>query len=98
MFPGLPPKKKKKVDYEALQSPLNRIPGLDLLTVRDLIDCGFRHIHDLAGRSPEAIFEEIQNRRENTPADRIGAIRLAVYFAETPDPDPRRLQPHLWLH
>ena len=74
-------------------------PGSISWTVRDLIDCGFRHIHDLAGRSPEAIFEEIQNRRENTPpADRIGAIRLAVYFAETPDPDPRRLQPHLWLH
>ncbi len=91
------PKRKKKVDYEALHSPLNRIPGMQLPTVRDLLDIDIRQVDDLNGRSPEALFEEIQNIRENTPRERLYTLRMAVYYAETPDPDPMLLHPHRWV-
>ena len=81
---------------EALQSPLKRIPGMDLASVRDLIDIGIGDIEELRGRSPEALFEEILNVREQTPPDRLHYLRLAVYYAETDDPDPRLLQAWKW--
>ena len=87
---------RKKVDYEALHAPLNRIPGIDLKTVRDLLDLGIREIDELRGRAPESLFEEIQDLREHTPLDRLWSLRLAVYFAETPDPDASLLQPWKW--
>lgn len=93
----LPRNRKKKVDYAALQSPLSRIPGMDLATVRDLLDIGIAAIDELCGRSPEVLLEEIQRLRPQTPRERIGRLRLAVYYAETPEPDPALLQPHRWL-
>ena len=91
-------KKRKKVDLAALQSPLKRIPGMDIASVRDLLDIGIREVEDLRGRSPEALFEDILNLREQTPADRLYSLRMAVYYAETDDPDPRLLQPWKWSH
>lgn len=91
-----PPGKKKKVDMEALQSPLKRIPGMDLPSVRDLLDIGVREIDELRGRSPEVLFEEVQQLREDTPPDRLYSFRMAVYFAETDEPDPHLLQPWKW--
>jgi len=91
-----PKPKRKKVDYEALQSPLNRIPGMDLPTVRDLIDLGIQEVDELRGRSPEAIFEDILNKNEQTPPDRLFSIRMATYYAETSDPDPALLHPWKW--
>ena len=35
-------RKKKKVDYEALQSPLMRIPKMDIAVTRALIDLGIK--------------------------------------------------------
>lgn len=89
-------RKKKKVDLEALQSPLKRIPGMDIPSVRDLIDIGIREIDELRGRSPEALFEEILDLREQTPPDRLHFLRLAVYYAETDEPDPNLLQAWKW--
>lgn len=88
--------RRRKVDREALDSPLKRIPGLDMATVRDLLDIGIRQIDELNGRSPEALLEEILNLREQTPGDRLYSLRLAVYFAETEDPDPALLHPWKW--
>lgn len=92
-----PPPKKKKVDYEAVTSPLNRIPGLNLATVRDLLDIGVRQVHELMGRSPEALLDEIQRRHPQTPSDRLAFLRLAVYYAETPDPEREKLHISKWL-
>ena len=81
---------------EALQSPLKRIPGMDISSVRDLIDIGVEDIEELRGRSPEALFEEILNLREQTPPDRLYYLLLAVYYAETVEPDPHLLQAWKW--
>jgi len=91
-----PQKKKKKVDYEALQSPIMRIPRMDIEAVRNLLDIGVRQIYDLVGRSPEVLFEEAKSRNPDIPVDRLRFFRMAVYFAESDDPDPKRLHPELW--
>ena len=88
--------KKKKVDMEALQSPLNRIPGMDIQSVRDLLDIGLQEVDDLRGRSPEVLFEEVLLLKKETPPDRLPSFRMAVYFAETDDPDPALLEPWKW--
>jgi hypothetical protein len=88
--------RRKKVDLQALQSPLKRIPGMDIASVRDLLDIGVRDIDELRGRSPEALFEDILNLREQTPPDRLHYLRMAVYYAETEQPDPALLQAWKW--
>lgn len=77
-------------------SPLNRIPGLDLATVRDLIDLGFSEVDHLRGRAPDALYAETCSRKPKTPRDRLFAFRLAVYVAETSDPDRAKLHPSAW--
>lgn len=89
-------RKRRKVDMEALHSPLKRIPGMDIASVRDLMDIGIEQIEDLNGRSPEALFEEISHMRGEVPQDRLYSIRMAVYFAETDEPEARLLQPWKW--
>ncbi|MDP0499488.1 MAG: helix-hairpin-helix domain-containing protein [Verrucomicrobiota bacterium JB022] len=96
-FAAPTPRKKKETDHEALKSPLSRIPGMPIAATRDLIDLGFWNIDELQGRSPETLFDDLRKLRPKTPADRLGALRLAVYFAETPDPDPKKLQVWQWL-
>jgi hypothetical protein len=89
-------KKKKEVDYGALHSTLMRIPRIDILTVRDLIDLGFRYPHELAGRSPEALFEELKRLRPATPDIRLCYFRMAVYYAENPEPESEKMNPWAW--
>lgn len=88
--------KKKKIDYAALDSPLMHIPHIDVATVRNLLDLGFREIHELAGRAPEVLYADLKKTKPQTPKSRLYSMRMAVYFAETPDPDPRKLTPWAW--
>jgi len=89
-------KKKKKVDYEALNSALMRIPRMDVAVARSLIDIGIREIFDLRGRAPEVLFEEARAKKPAIPDDRIRYYRMAVYYAETENPEPRMLHPDQW--
>ncbi len=90
------PKKSKKVDYQALNSGLMRIPRIQVAVVRDLIDIGFHEVEELKGRAPEALLEDLRKKKPDTPQDRLYAFRMAIYYAETPDPDPKRLHPWAW--
>lgn len=92
----LPPKRKKKVDYEALNSPLSRIPGIDLRTVRVLLNQEISDPDELRGRSPESLFAEGQRQNAQLAEDVLFSLRLAVYYAETPDPEPALLAPWKW--
>ena len=92
----LPLKKKKKVDYEALNSPLMRIPRMDVAVARNFIDIGIREIYELQGRAPEVLFEEAKRKNDDLPDDRIRYFRMAVYYAESPDPDQSKLHPDEW--
>ena len=44
-----PRKKKKKVDREALASPIMRVPRMDVRAARDLLDIGIRELYQLQG-------------------------------------------------
>lgn len=89
-------KKKKKVDYEALNSALMRIPKMDVTTARSLIDIGIRDIFQLQGRAPEVLFEEAKAKNPEILDDRIRYFRMAVYYAETDNPEPHKLHPDTW--
>lgn len=89
-------KKKKKVDRIALSSPIMRIPRMDVLVARDLIDIGVKELYELQGRSAESLFEEIKKMRPETPDYRLAYLKMAVYFSEEEDPDPKMLHPSLW--
>ena len=92
----LPLKKKKKVDYEALNSPLMRIPRMDIATARNLIDIGIGEIYELQGRAPEVLFEEARLKNQGIPDDRMRYFRMAVYYAETAEPDHAKMHPDEW--
>ena len=89
-------RKKKKADVEALSSPFMRIPRLPVEAARDLLDLGYSQVYEISGRSPETLFSEILKKRPGTPRDRLAAFRLAVYVAETPEPDRNKLYPGAW--
>ncbi len=91
----LPPK-KKETDHAALASPFMRIPRLPVDVARDLLDLGLRDVFELQGRAPEVLFEELRRRKPATPANRLQYFRLAVYFAETPQPEGSKLHPDVW--
>ena len=89
-------KKKKKIDKEAMASPMMRIPRMDVRVARDLIDIGVKEIYELQGRAPESIFEEIKKRRIDTPNWRLPYLRMAIYYSENKEPEPSKLHPHAW--
>lgn len=92
----LPAKKKKKVDYEALNSALMRIPRMDVAAARSLINVGIREIYDLSGRAPEVLFDEARKKNSEIPDDQIRYFRMAVYFAETDQPESSKMHPDSW--
>lgn len=91
-----PNRKRKEADREALQSPLNRIPGIDIATVRDLLDIGIREPYGLMGRAPETLFDAIRKKKPATPIERLALLRLAVYYVETPEPEQAKLNAWAW--
>ena len=74
-----------------------RIPNMTVGAERCLIDAGVRQIYELAGRSPTVLFEEAERRRPDIPGDMIRYFRMAVYYAESEAPEPRKLHPDAWL-
>ncbi|MDQ8193880.1 helix-hairpin-helix domain-containing protein [Coraliomargarita sp. SDUM461004] len=91
-----PQKKKKKVDYEALNSALMRIPRMDVVVARSLLDMGIREIYDLQGRAPEILFEEARKRSDTLFDTHIRYFRMAVYYAESESPEVSKLHPDEW--
>mgnify|MGYP006305287791 CR=1 FL=1 len=88
--------KKKKVDYAAVTSPFARIPGFKPQYARYLLDLGFSEVHELQGRSPEAVHAALLKARERVAEDALSYIRLAVYYAENAESDPAKMNPHYW--
>ena len=95
--PALGRKKKKKVDREALASPLMRIPRMDVRAARDLLDIGIRELYQLQGRSAESLMEDIRTKKSDSPEYRLPHLRMAIYFAENEEPDPDKLHPSVWM-
>lgn len=92
----LPLKKKKKVDYEALNSALMRIPRMDVAAVRGLIDIGISEIYELQGRAPEVLLEEAKRKNPDIAESTIRYFRMAVYYSESSDLEAAKLHPDAW--
>jgi len=91
------PQEAKRLRAEALGSAFMRLPNFKAEAARDLLDLGFAQPYQLAGRAPEALFDELLKLRPDTPPERLALLRLAVYLAETPEPDRAKLHPSAWL-
>lgn len=91
-------KKKKKVDYEALQSSFMQIPQMKVDIARGLLDAGFTEGYELSGRAPEVILEQITaaNSDLKTIPDLKERIQIGVYFMENEDYDPQKLKISYW--
>lgn len=74
--------KKKKVDYEALNSPFMRIPRMKVEGARALLDLKFKEIYELRGRAPEAMFDDLSKIRINPDKSLLPLFVSAVNFAE----------------
>ena len=75
----------------AVCSPFMRVPRFPVDVARELLDAGYARLDQLAGRSPETLLEEINTRNKSPlPAHFLPALRMAVYFAETDQPDPKK--------
>jgi len=88
--------KKKKVDREAMQSAIMRIPRMDVRVARDLIDIGIKEIYELQGRSAESLMEEIKELKPETPEYRLAYLRMGIYFSENDPPEASKLHPSIW--
>jgi hypothetical protein len=70
---------------------------MDVLVARDLIDIGIKELYEIQGRSAESIFEEVLKLRAETPTYRLAYIRMAIYFAENENAEPKMLHPSVWV-
>ena len=76
---------------------LQVIPGVGKSISRDLYDLGIRSVNDLKGKNPEILYQQ-SNRLAGTHQDPclLYSFRCAVYFAETIEPDIRKLRWWYW--
>ncbi|SNR76635.1 Pathogenicity locus [Humidesulfovibrio mexicanus] len=74
-----------------------RIPGVGPSVALDLWSLGLRRVDDLRGRDPEELYARLE-KLAGCHVDRcmVYVLRCAVYFAETPDPEPQRLKWWNW--
>ena len=84
---------RKPASPEDLQS----IPGVGPSIARDLRDLGFQRVQDLAGRSPEKMYEELcALRGQHIDRCVLYVFRCATYFAGTDSHDPELLKWWSW--
>jgi hypothetical protein len=75
-----------------------RIPRFPVDVARELLDSGYYRIDELSGRSAESLIEEIRQKTNQKPAPHfLSALRMAIYFAETPTPDAKKLFLDQWV-
>lgn len=76
---------------------LQRIPGVGPSIAEDLRGIGIKRIADLKGKDPERLYSR-SNAKRGLVQDRclLYVFRCAVYFAETPKPNPKKLDWWAW--
>ena len=83
----------KSMDPLALES----VPGVGKSIAQDLRQLGINTVPDLKGQDPELLYER-SNALAGLRQDRclLYTFRCAVYYAETPEPDPALLKWWNW--
>ncbi len=76
---------------------LQRIPGVGPSIAEDLRAIGIARIADLKGKDPERLYSR-SNAKRGMVQDRclLYVFRCAVYFAETPRPNSKKLDWWAW--
>ncbi len=76
---------------------LQRIPGVGPSIAEDLRAIGIARLADLKGTDPERLYSR-SNAKRGMVQDRclLYVFRCAVYFAETPRPNPKKLDWWAW--
>jgi Pathogenicity locus. len=76
---------------------LRRIPGVGKTIAVDLWNLGLRSVDDLRGRDPEALYASLEALAgQHVDRCMLYTLRCAVYFAQTPSPDPALLKWWAW--
>ena len=85
------------MDERTALRDLQRCPGIGPSLARDLVALGVASVDDLRGRDPERLYADLCEL-QGWAVDRcvLYAFRCAVYFAETPEPEPELLQWWNW--
>ncbi len=80
-----------------MKTELRKIPGVGKETEKDLIRLGYPTIASLRGADPEEIYQR-DCMEQGVQIDRcqLYVYRCAVYFAETENPDPEKLNWWYW--
>jgi nucleotidyltransferase/DNA polymerase involved in DNA repair len=86
-----------KQEIREILQELQKIPGVGKRVSQDLYDLNIRSIADLKDKDPEELYFELCEKR-GVQIDRcmLYVLRGAVYFAETPNPDPEKLKWWNW--
>ncbi len=76
---------------------LQTIPGIGPKMAQRFLDIGIKSPSDLKGKDPTDLYLKLC-ANENQLMDRcvLYVCRCAIYFAETPDPDPEKLNWWWW--
>lgn len=100
------PKAPRSLDKAAVLKELRKLPNVGPSIALDLYDLGIRELADLKGRDPQTMYEEISRLRspdasaygQSGMMDRcmLYVLRAAVYYAETPEPDPKKVAWWKW--
>ena len=79
-----------------MNTPLRRIPGVGKNMSAHLESLGIRWVEDLRGQDPQELYD--RDCRQHGYQDRcvLYVYRCAVYFAQTPDPDPEKCKWWNW--
>ena len=78
-------------------SDLRTIPGVGKETEKDLIMLGYNSVSSLKGANPEELYErECIMRGVKIDRCQLYVYRCAVYFAETENPNPKKLKWWYW--
>jgi hypothetical protein len=96
----MPSQKSPKItcsEHEVALRDLQRIPGVGPSIAEDFYLQGFRRVDELKGGDPQQLYDK-QCELQGGHVDRcwLYVARCAVYFAETPNPDPVKLKWWNW--
>lgn len=86
-----------KKDIKEILQELQKIHGVGKRVSQDLYDLNIHSIADLKDKDPEELYFELcEKRGEQIDRCMLYVLRGAVYFAETPKPDPEKLKWWNW--
>lgn len=73
------------------------IPGVGKNIAEDLHNIGIHTVADLRGQDPEALYaRDCAAKGYREDPCQLYVFRTAVYYAETPEPDPAKLKWWYW--